>query len=59
MAELSKEFEVFYEYFRKKCPYKDHYQVGLEYLMKKFADCSLIVFKSMKSKKDNEINSLK
>ena len=29
MAELSKEFEVFYEYFRKKCPYKDNFQVGL------------------------------
>lgn len=59
MGELSKEFEVFYEYFRKKCPYKDNFQVGLEYLMKKFADCSLVVFKSMKTKKDSEVASLK
>lgn len=27
--------------------------------MKKFADCSLILFKSMKTKKENEIVSLK
>lgn len=33
--------------------------MGLEYLLKKFADCSLIIYKSMRTKKESEINSLK
>ena len=59
MGELVKEFEVFYEFFRKKCPYKDEVQVGLEFLMKKFADCSLIMYKAMRSKKDQEGHKLR
>jgi hypothetical protein len=29
MGELVKEYEMFYEYYRKKCPYKDEVQTGL------------------------------
>lgn len=29
MGQLVKEFEIFYEYYRKKCPYKDDIQTGL------------------------------
>lgn len=54
MGELAKEFELFYEYYRKKCPYKDEIQTGLETIMKKFSDCSLILFKTIKNRKDQE-----
>ena len=59
MSELVKEFEVFHEYFRKKCPYKDEVPVGLEFLMKKFADCSQIMYKVMRNKKDQDITKVK
>lgn len=55
MGEMVKEFELFYEYYRKKCPYKDEIQTGLEFLMKKFSDCSLLMFKNFKARKDQEI----
>lgn len=50
---------MFYEYYRKKCPYKDEVQTGLEFLMKKFSDCSLLMFKSFKAKRDQELLRLK
>lgn len=45
---------MFYEYYRKKCPYKDEIQTGLETILKKFSDCSLVLFKSVKNRKDQE-----
>ena len=59
MGELVKEYEMFYEYYRKKCPYKDEVQTGLEFLMKKFSDCSLLMFKNFKAKRDQELSRLK
>ena len=29
MGQLVKEFEVFYEYYKKKCPYKDELEAGM------------------------------
>ena len=46
MGQLAKEFEMFYEYYRKKCPYKDEIQTGLQALLKKFSDSSLVLFKT-------------
>lgn len=58
MGQLVKEFQIFYEYYRKKCPYKDDIQTGLEFMLKKFSDSSLIMYKSMQNKKDEEIEQL-
>ena len=58
MGQLVKEFQIFYEYYRKKCPYKDDIQTGLEFMLKKFSDPSLIIYKSMQNKKDEEIEQL-
>lgn len=59
MGELAKEFEMFYEYYRKKCPYKDEIQTGLETIMKKFSDCSLVLFKNLKNRKDQDNTKLR
>ena len=50
---------MFYEYYRKKCPYKDQVETGLEFIMKKFSDSALVTHKSMINKKENQIDSLK
>jgi hypothetical protein len=54
-----KEFEIFYEYFRKKCPYKDEMLTGLELILKKLSDSSLILFKNMLVRKDAEVAELR
>ena len=58
MGQMVKEFEIFYEYYRKKCPYKDEIQTGLELMLKKFSDSSLIMYKCMQNKKDESIAQL-
>jgi hypothetical protein len=41
-----------------KCPYKDEIQTGLEFLMKKFAESSLLMFKYFKARKDQETQQI-
>lgn len=59
MGQLVKEFEIFYEYFRKKCPYKDDISTGMEVLFKKFSDSALIMCKSIERRKNVEIDDLR
>lgn len=59
MGQLVKQFEIFYEYFRKKCPYKDELNTGMEVLFKKFSDSSLIMYKNLQKRKNNEVENLR
>ena len=59
MGQLIKEFQMFYQYYRKKCPFKDEVQVGLEFIMKKFSDSALITHRTIIKQKDSEIETLR